>query len=82
MKGIESNEYFEAVKEYFADNKEPTMAYRFLINMLHEDDCQLSDDQIYTNADHLKNWLLLSLLRRHRVYSLVVFRAKKMRIKN
>lgn len=54
MKRIESNEYFKAVKEYFADNKEPARAYRFLLNTLREDNFKLSEDLIYINIDTLE----------------------------
>ena len=44
MKRIESNEYFEAVKNYFADNREPARVYRFLLGILREDNYKLADD--------------------------------------
>ncbi len=34
MERIESNEYFDAVKEYFADNREPDRVYRFLLGII------------------------------------------------
>ena len=42
MKRIESNEYFIAVKEYFADHKVPARVYKFLLDTLREDEFKLS----------------------------------------
>ena len=47
MKRIESNEYFDAVKEYFTDNREPARVYRFLLGTLREDDYEVSEDMLY-----------------------------------
>ena len=54
MKRIQSNEYFDAVKEYFADHKVPSSVYRFLPNLLREDDCKLSDGLLFQNIDTLE----------------------------
>ena len=54
MKRIESNEYFNAVKEYFADNKEPARVYRFLLGTLREDEYKLPDDLLYQIVDTLE----------------------------
>lgn len=54
MKRIESNEYLDAVKEYFADNKEPARVYRFLLGTLREDNYKLADDLLYRSIDTLE----------------------------
>jgi hypothetical protein len=54
MKRIESNKYFDAVKEYFADNKEPARVYRFLLETLREDNYKLADDFLYRSVDTLE----------------------------
>ena len=54
MKRIESNEYFDAVQAYFADNKEPARVYRFLLGSLREDDYKLSEDIINQSVDILE----------------------------
>ena len=54
MKRIESDEYFDAVKEYFADNREPAGVYRFLLGTLREDDYEVSEDMLYHNIDTLE----------------------------
>jgi len=54
VKRIESNEYFEAVKEYFADNREPAKVYRFLLGALREDNYKLPDDLLYRSIDTLE----------------------------
>ena len=54
MKRIESNEYFNAVKKYFDDNREPARVYRFLLGTLREDDYKLSDDLLYRSVDTLE----------------------------
>jgi len=54
MKRIESNEYLDAVKEYFADNKEPARVYRFLLETLREDHYELADDLLYRSVDTLE----------------------------
>jgi hypothetical protein len=51
---IQSNEYFDAVKSYFADNREPARVYRFLLGTLREDNYKLSDDLLYRNVDTLE----------------------------
>ena len=54
MKRIESNEYFEAVKEYFADSQMPSRMYKFLLDTLREDEYKLSDDLLYMSVDTLE----------------------------
>jgi hypothetical protein len=54
MKRIESNEYLDAVKEYFANNKEPARVYRFLLGTLREDNYRLADDLLYCSIDTLE----------------------------
>jgi hypothetical protein len=54
MKRIESNEYLDAVKEFFADNKEPARVYRFLLGILREDNYKLADDLLYRSIDTLE----------------------------
>ena len=54
MKRIESNEYFDAVKEYFLEHQVPARVYKFLLDMLREDEYKLSDDLIYRNIDTLE----------------------------
>jgi len=51
---IESNEYFNAVKEYFADHKMPSRVYKFLLDTLRENEFKLSSDLIYQIADTLE----------------------------
>jgi hypothetical protein len=54
MKRIESNEYLAAVKEYFVGHQVPARVYKFLLNMLLEDEYKLSDDLIYQSVDTLE----------------------------
>jgi hypothetical protein len=54
MKRIVSKEYFDAVKEYFADNREPARVYRFLLGTLREDNYKLADDLLYQSVDTLE----------------------------
>jgi hypothetical protein len=51
---IQSNEYFDSAKEYFADNKEPARVYRFLLGTLREGDYKLPDDLLYRSVDTLE----------------------------
>lgn len=51
MKRIESNEYFDAVKSYFADQQVPARVYKFLLDTLHADDYKLSDELLYHSVD-------------------------------
>jgi hypothetical protein len=51
---IESNEYFNSVKEYFADHKVPARVYKFLMDTLQEDEYKLSDDLLYQSVDTLE----------------------------
>ena len=55
MKRIESNEYFNAVKEYFVDHEVPARVYKFLMDTLREDEYKLSDDLLYQSIDTLEN---------------------------
>ncbi len=54
MKRIESNEYFAAVKGYFADHKVPTRVYKFLMDTLREDDSKLPRDLLFQSVDSLE----------------------------
>jgi hypothetical protein len=54
MKRIVSNEYLDAVKEYFTDNKEPARVYRFLLVTLRADNYKLPDDLLYRSVDTLE----------------------------
>jgi hypothetical protein len=54
VKKILSNEYFDAVQAYFADNKEPARVYRFLLETLREDNYKLADDLLYRSVDTLE----------------------------
>jgi hypothetical protein len=51
---IQSNEYFDAVQEYFADHKMPSRVYKFLMDTLREDKYKLSEDLLYMNVDTLE----------------------------
>ena len=54
MKRIESNEYFDAVQEYFADHKMPSRVFKFLVNILKADKYKLPDDLLYQSVDTLE----------------------------
>jgi hypothetical protein len=54
MKRIESNEYFDAVKEYFAEQQVPSRVYMFLLDTLREDEYKLADDLLYRSVDTLE----------------------------
>ena len=54
MKRIESDEYFDAVKEYFAEQQVPARVYKFLLDTLREDEYKLSDDLLYQSVDTLE----------------------------
>ena len=54
MERIESNEYFDAVKEYFADHKMPSRVYKFLLDTLREDEYKLSKEMLYHSVDTLE----------------------------
>jgi hypothetical protein len=54
MKRIESNEYFDAVKAYFAENKIPARVYKFLLDTLREDEYKLSDELLNQSVDTLE----------------------------
>jgi len=51
---IQSTEYFDAVKAYFVDHKDPAMVYAFLMNTLWADKYKLSDKMFYQRVDTLK----------------------------
>jgi hypothetical protein len=51
---IESNEYFNAVIKYFADNRESARVYRFLLKTLRGDEYKISDDLLYQSIDTLE----------------------------
>jgi hypothetical protein len=54
LKRIESNEYFDAVKVYFADHKVPARVYKFRLDTLKEDDYKLPKDLLQQNVDTLE----------------------------
>ena len=54
MKIIQSNEYFDAVKEYFADHKMPSRVYAFLLAILKADKYKLTDDLLDMSVDTLE----------------------------
>ena len=54
MKRIESNEYFDVVKEYFAEQQVPSRVYKFLLDTLREDEYKLADDLLYMSVDTLE----------------------------
>ena len=54
MERIESNEYFDAVKEHFAEQQVPARVYKFLLDTLREDEYKLSDDLLYHSVDTLE----------------------------
>lgn len=55
MKRIESNEYFDAVRTYFADHKEPAWVYAFLLNTLWKDNYKMSNKMFYERVSALKS---------------------------
>ena len=54
MKRIESNGYFVAVKEYFVGHQVPARVYKYLLDMLREDEYKISDDLLYRSVDTLE----------------------------
>jgi hypothetical protein len=54
MKRIESDEYFDAVKEYFAEHQVPARVYKFLMDTLKEDDYKLPKDLLLQSVDTLE----------------------------
>ena len=54
MKRIESDEYFDAVKEYFVEHQVPSRVYKFLLDTLREDEYKLSDDLLYQSVATLE----------------------------
>jgi hypothetical protein len=53
MKRIESNKYYDAVRKYFVDHKDPSRAYAFLLNTLWTDKYKLSEKIFYERVDIL-----------------------------
>jgi hypothetical protein len=51
---IQSNEYFDAVQAYFAEQQVPSRVYKFLLDTLREDEYKLSDDMLYHSVDTLE----------------------------
>ena len=54
VRNVKSNEYFNAVKEYFADHEVQARVYKFLMDTLQEDEYKLSDDLLYQSVDTLE----------------------------
>jgi len=54
MKRIQSNEYFDAVQDYFTEHKMPSRVYKFLLGTLREDNSKLPDDLLYHSVDTLE----------------------------
>ncbi len=54
MERIQSNKYYDAVKAYFADHKDPAMVYAFLLNKLWKDKYILSQRMYYQRVNMLK----------------------------
>lgn len=44
MKRIQSNEYFDALQDYFAGQQMPSRVYAFLLDILKADKYKLTDD--------------------------------------
>jgi len=44
VKRIQSNEYFDAVQDYFAGQQMPSRVYAFLLDILKADKYKLTDD--------------------------------------
>ena len=51
MQKIQSTEYFDAVKAYVVDHKDPAMVYAFLLNTLWTDKYKLSEKMFYQRVD-------------------------------
>ena len=54
MQKIQSTEYFDAVKAYVVDHKDPAMVYAFLLNTLWTDKYKLSEKMFYQRVDTLE----------------------------
>ena len=54
MKEIESDQYFDAVKEYFVEHQVPSRVYKFLLDTLREEEYKLSEDFLYLSVDTLE----------------------------
>jgi hypothetical protein len=54
VKRIKSNDYFDAVQEYFANHKMPSRVYKFLLDTLRDEKYKLSDDLLYQSVDTLE----------------------------
>jgi len=51
---IESNKYYDAVKTYFVEHKDPASVYAFLLNKLWADKYKLSQKMYYQRVDMFK----------------------------
>ena len=54
VKRIQSNEYFDAVQDYFAGQQMPSRVYAFLLDILKADKYKLTDDLLDTSVDTLE----------------------------
>lgn len=54
MEKIQSNKYHYAVRTYFADHKDPSMVYAFLLNALWADKYKLPEKMFYERVDKLE----------------------------
>lgn len=54
VKRIESSKYYNAVKAYFVENKDPAKVYAFLLNRLWKDKYELSQKMYYQRVDMLE----------------------------
>jgi hypothetical protein len=51
---IKSNKYYDAVKAYFVDHKDPASVYAFLLNKLWADKYKISQKMYYERVDTLE----------------------------
>lgn len=51
MDKIRSNKYFDAVKTYSGDHKDPAIVYRFLMETLQTDKHLLYEEMLYRRVD-------------------------------
>lgn len=54
MERIQSNEYFDVVKSYFVDHKDPASIYTYLLNTLWADKYKLPDKLFYQRINMLE----------------------------